>query len=225
MLEAVLDGLAEAGWIIFPLLAASLLGWYLVFRRYFALSGLHWKGYRAWRSRLEGKDWERAVLGLKRSQRRSAAGQALMAVFAGRAGGRREMEDRLDETMKFLVPELEKSLSTLAILAGAAPLTGLLGTVDGIIGTFKVISVFGTGNAGLMSGSISEALLATQNGLLCAFPLMIMQVLLSNKAEAAERDALAAGRTLINRISGDLPGGGPRPEPAPTATPAMGWAA
>lgn len=201
MLEAVLEGLAEAGWVLYPLVAASLIGWYLVFRRWIALAFLYWPGYRAWQSRLAGRDWERAVHALKRRQRRSAAGQALLAVFAEREGDRRDMENRLDEVMKGLIPELERGLSTLAILAAAAPLMGLLGTVDGIIGTFRVISVFGTGNASLMSDSISEALRATQNGLLCAFPLMIMQVLLANRADAIERDARSAGAALINRLS------------------------
>ena len=124
MLEAVLEGLAEAGWVLYPLVAASLIGWYLVFSRWIALASLYWPGYRAWQSRLAGRDWERAVHALTRRQRRTAAGQALMAVFAEREGDRRDMENRLDEVMKSLIPELERDLSTLAILAAAAPLAG-----------------------------------------------------------------------------------------------------
>jgi biopolymer transport protein ExbB len=100
--------------------------------------------------------------------------------------------------MKFRIPELEKSLSTLAILASAAPLMGLLGTVAGIVRTFQVISAFGTGNQAMMSDSIAESLMATQNGLLVAFPLLLMHVWLSAKAEAIEKTALAEAQTLIN---------------------------
>jgi biopolymer transport protein ExbB len=202
MLEAVWEGLTDAGWILIPLVLASFIGWYLVFRRYFALSGLHWNGYSRWKNQLTAKNWESAIVNLGFHERRTAVGQALFAVFSAREGTRSDMENQLDEVMKYVIPELEKNLSTLAVLAAAAPLTGLLGTVDGIIHTFKVISVFGTGNTALMSDSISEALLATQNGLLCAFPLMIMQVLLSNRADSIERDAQAAGSALINTIAG-----------------------
>ncbi len=202
MLEAIREGLTDAGWILIPLVLASFFGWYLVFRRYFVLTGMQWSGYRVWKRSLEEKNWESSITRLSHRDRRSAAGQALFAVFSAREGTRKDMENRLDEVMKRIIPELEKNLSTLAVLAAAAPLMGLLGTVDGIIHTFKVISVFGTGNTALMSDSISEALLATQNGLLCAFPLMVMQVLLANRADAIEREAQAAGATLINKIAG-----------------------
>lgn len=226
MFEAIFEGLAHAGWVMVPLLAASLVGWYLAARRWLALSALDWKGYSKWRAGLDRSNWEKSMPDLGKRARATAAGRALLAVYESRRSDREEMENRLDEVMKFTLPELDRHLSTLAILAAAAPLIGLLGTVDGIIGTFKVISIFGTGNAALMSASISEALLATQNGLLCAFPLMLMQVYLTNKAERIERDALAAGATLINRISGRDPSGG-RPAPAfrvPTpASPSFGW--
>lgn len=205
MLEYVLEGLKEAGWIIYPLMFASVLGWYLVFRKLFSLAFLNWPGYRLWQERLRKVDWENDFLKMNPKFRRTAVGQTLTAVYSARHNGMKDMQNKLDETMKSLIPDLDSSSSTLAILAAAAPLTGLLGTVDGIIHTFKIISIFGTGNTALMSDSISEALLATQNGLLCAFPLMIMQVLLANKASSIEKEALAAGSALMNRIEGGTP--------------------
>jgi hypothetical protein len=56
------------------------------------------------------------------------------------------------------------------VLAAVAPLLGLLGTVTGMIATFDVLAVFGTGNAKAMAGGISEALITTQTGLLVALP-------------------------------------------------------
>jgi len=84
---------------------------------------------------------------------------------------------------------------------------GLLGTVSGIVRTFQVISAFGTGNQALMSDSIAESLMATQNSLLVAFPLLLMHVYLSSRAEAIEQRALAAAHALINR---NVPAGLPR---------------
>lgn len=202
MYETILDGLVQAGWVIYPLIGASLIGWFMAFHRLLGLHVLEWRGYQGWSARLARDDWERAVEGLTRRERKTAAGQALAGIFGVRSLGREAMEAKLDEVMKFQIPELEKFLSTLAILASAAPLVGLLGTVAGIINTFKVISAFGTGNTALMSDSIAESLMATQNGLLVAFPLMLMQVYLSSKAEAIEKRALASAHALINRCAG-----------------------
>ena len=58
-----------------------------------------------------------------------------------------------------------------------APLLGLLGTVTGMIGTFGLITEHGTGDARLLSGGISEALLTTQFGLMVAIPVSWLTVL------------------------------------------------
>jgi biopolymer transport protein ExbB len=201
MFEHVLEGLIKAGWVLVPLVLASLAGWFIVLHRLFGLSRADWKGAALWRRRLAAKDWEAWLDQAKWPARRTVAGDALSAVYFARMGGREAMEACLDEVMKFRVPELEQSLSTLAILASAAPLMGLLGTVTGIVRTFQVISAFGTGNQALMSDSIAESLMATQNGLLVAFPLLLMHVYLSSKAESIEKGALAAARSLINRCA------------------------
>jgi biopolymer transport protein ExbB len=199
MFETILEGLIKAGWVLIPLMMASLGGWFIVFHRALALGRMEWGGLAEWRKRVASGDWEAFLLKMTPRDRRTVAGNALASVYAARRGGREAMEAHLDEVMKFRVPELEKNLSTLAILASAAPLMGLLGTVAGIVRTFQVISAFGTGNQALMSDSIAESLMATQNGLLVAFPLLLMHVWLSAKAETIEKGALAAARSLINR--------------------------
>jgi len=67
-------------------------------------------------------------------------------------------------------PRLWRHIETILVLAAAAPLLGLLGTVTGMIDTFQVICMFGTGNAQSMASGISEALVTTQTGLLVAIP-------------------------------------------------------
>ena len=57
--------------------------------------------------------------------------------------------------LKELSP-IRRSLLLMRTCVGAAPLLGLLGTVTGIISTFKLITVFGTGDVKTLSGGISE---------------------------------------------------------------------
>lgn len=70
-------------------------------------------------------------------------------------------------------PRLERFLPILATTAAVAPLMGLLGTVVGMIKTFTLIEVFGTGDAKSLSSGISEALVTTELGLIVAIPALI----------------------------------------------------
>jgi len=63
---------------------------------------------------------------------------------------------------------LRHYLMPIQTLIVALPMLGLLGTVDGMIQTFDVLTVFGTGNARGMAGGISVALITTMGGLLAA---------------------------------------------------------
>ncbi len=68
------------------------------------------------------------------------------------------------------VQDLYRHLPTIMVLAAVAPLLGLLGTVTGMVETFRVIGMYGTGNAQAMASGIKEALITTQAGLLVAIP-------------------------------------------------------
>jgi biopolymer transport protein ExbB/TolQ len=74
----------------------------------------------------------------------------------------------------FGIIPVHKSLHMSGIMAKVAPLLGLLGTVTGMVQTFKVITIFGNQNPMLMADGISEALITTQSGLIIAFPLLLL---------------------------------------------------
>lgn len=75
----------------------------------------------------------------------------------------------------------ERRLPLLAVIATAAPLMGLLGTVVGMVKTFALITVFGTGNAGKLSSGISEVLVATEIGLAVAIPTLVAHGFLAHR--------------------------------------------
>ncbi len=84
------------------------------------------------------------------------------------------LELHLDEAITRETPALERGLSTLRVLTVVAPLLGLLGTVTGMIETFQMITLFGTGDPKIMAGGIAEALVTTMLGLLVAIPLTLL---------------------------------------------------
>jgi biopolymer transport protein ExbB len=94
------------------------------------------------------------------------------------------LELKLDEAIMRVTPPLERGNSTLKVLVGVAPLLGLLGTVTGMIVTFQSITLFGTGDPKLMAGGISQALVTTVEGLVCAIPLLLLHNYISGKSKA-----------------------------------------
>ena len=94
---------------------------------------------------------------------------------------------RIDEAFQHVIiseiPNLERFLATLAVFAAICPLLGLLGTVSGMIKTFDVITVFGTGQHGMLSQGISEALVTTQVGLVLAIPILLAHAMLSRRSK------------------------------------------
>jgi biopolymer transport protein ExbB len=117
---------------------------------------------------------------------------------------------KLDEAILNELPRLESGLSTLTLLAAVAPMLGLLGTVTGMIKTFQVITLFGSGDPRLMSSGISEALVTTVEGLVTAIPILLVHSMLSLKSEklAHVLDVQSAGliATFIESGSRASPG-------------------
>ena len=64
---------------------------------------------------------------------------------------------------------------SLAVIAGLAPLLGLLGTMIGMIESFKLVEQYGDeGGASMLAGSISKALITTAVGLIIAIPSLAL---------------------------------------------------
>lgn len=98
------------------------------------------------------------------------------------------------------VPQLNKNMNTLAVLAAVAPLMGLLGTVSGMIGLFKVITLYGTGDPRIMAGGISEALITTQTGLTIAIPILLLHNFIQNRNSALHVDMEKSAIKVLNRL-------------------------
>jgi biopolymer transport protein ExbB len=93
------------------------------------------------------------------------------------------LELKLSEQILKEIPNLEKMLGGLKIIAAVAPLMGLLGTVTGMIITFQAITIFGAGDPKAMAGGISGALITTVLGLLVAIPTVLMHTMVSARSK------------------------------------------
>ena len=118
-----------------------------------------------------------AVNGQKRKAQASksnALGRIMQAYEGSKDRDSEVVELKLDEAILRESPKFEFGLTILKLLAGIAPLLGLLGTVTGMIQTFQAMMIYGTGDPQLMAGGISEALITTMLGLVAAIPLLVL---------------------------------------------------
>ena len=110
-----------------------------------------------------------------------------------------EFRDYMQVRMMKSVRYMEQGNHIVSVMAAAAPLLGLLGTVTGMVSTFEVITLYGNQNPVLMADGISEALISTQSGLLIAFPLTLLKQRLDERIEILKQE-MELGATVIDNF-------------------------
>ncbi|GAB1265154.1 MotA/TolQ/ExbB proton channel family protein [Aurantivibrio infirmus] len=103
----------------------------------------------------------------------SELGKVLAAGLSNSRSGREVMKDSIQEAANQVIHDMERYLGAMGTIAAITPLMGLLGTVFGMIKVFSEIMLEGTGNAGVLAGGISQALITTAAGLVVAIPAMV----------------------------------------------------
>ena len=172
--------LSQGGLVMIPLILCSLTMWTLILDRMFYFYTLESRDIEL--SRLT------TVLREKRVPvNRDGLKAHLVRYYLAHRTGDPFVDKRiLEECAMSMDPKLTRFLAIIAVLAAVSPLFGLLGTVTGMITTFDVITLFGTGNARAMAGGISEALVTTQSGLMVSIPGLLMSVLLFRRSARAQ---------------------------------------
>jgi biopolymer transport protein ExbB len=105
-------------------------------------------------------------------------------------------DDRLFSSLLSNKHKLEYWLGAVAITAAVSPLLGLLGTVSGMIETFKLMTLFGAGDPAAVSGGISQALVTTELGLVVAIPALLLHALLSRRVKTYYGELESCGVNL-----------------------------
>jgi biopolymer transport protein ExbB len=162
LLESLQGLLEQGGGVLGAIFALSVLMWTLILERYWYIHVSHPRRVRR-----------------------------VVAQWTGRSDhvswyARRIREGLIAE----VTGALERFLLPIETLTAVLPLLGLLGTVTGMIRTFDVITLFGTGNARGLAAGISEALITTTAGLVTAISGLYFSAHLRQRANA-ERHRLA----------------------------------
>lgn len=170
MLELIKAG----GLLMWPILACSVISLAIIIERFWSL-----QEQRIAPKHLVAQVWQWAKVGHLDNKRiqnlriSSPLGRILAAGLVNRSHEREVMKESIEEVGRQIAHSLERFLTTLGTIASISPLLGLLGTVIGMIKVFAVITTHGVGDASILAGGISEALLTTAAGLSVAIPTLM----------------------------------------------------
>ena len=170
----VLELVQSGGWLMVPILLCSVVAAAICVERFWTLQ----------RSRITPRDLLAEVWSMLKNEEldpqklrdvraASPLGRVFASGLANTKRGRDIMKEAMVEAAGQVNHELERYLTALGIIASVSPLLGLLGTVVGMIKVFTALMLEGAGNANVLAGGISQALITTAAGLAVAIPALI----------------------------------------------------
>ena len=192
------------GWLMVPILLCSVISAAICVERFWTLRATQivpknllvqvWNWIRS--NEMDNKK-------LRELRAGSPLGQILAAGISNHKRGREQMKESIEEVAGHVVHEMERYLNTLGTVAAVTPLLGLLGTVIGMIKVFTAIKLEGTGNAAVLAGGISEALITPAAGLSVAIPSLFFFRFFQRRVDelviTMEQEALK----LVEVLNGD----------------------
>lgn len=165
------------GWVMWPIAGVSLAIAYLAWDRVTYV-------WRATRVAPGLASWVQSS-GAVSLMQNTALDRILAYTFTGPADGRYR---RFREAAAIEAEAVGEYLGFLGALVVAAPLLGLLGTVNGMIEAFNTLQTLGTSSPQALSAGISQALFTTQAGLIVALPGMYAHRWLKRRERAFEQE-------------------------------------
>src|SRR6266852_1530841 len=114
-----------------------------------------------------------------------------------------EVQAAMDEAALREIPRIAKNTGYLALLANLSMLSGLLGTVSGLIVSFGAVSgesVDPSQKARILAEGISEAMNCTAFGLMVAIMALIAFAVLNGKTQTLEDDINESSVQVLNLV-------------------------
>ncbi|MCL4104659.1 UNVERIFIED_CONTAM: hypothetical protein GTU68_004613 [Idotea baltica] len=196
--SSLLDHIKKGGFWIFPILLLGLIATIAAIAKWIQLSRIRDVRPAIVERILKNPDEaENEIAGIRHPVR-----EVLARGIELRDQSRDDLEEALYEKYLGAQPSLQKGLALIAIASATAPLLGLLGTVTGMIHTFKLIDIFGTGDAKSLASGISEALITTKFGLIVAIPALIIHALLRRKVQGIKATMEMISLAFLNGLKG-----------------------
>ena len=119
--------------------------------------------------------------------------------------GEEAVEKALDQTGTIEMATLEKNMTWISLSIAVAPMLGFLGTVVGMVSAFDKIAEASDIDASLVAEGISQALLTTAFGLICAVVLQMLQnaviYIIDNQILSMQRSSMMLVKSISKKNS------------------------
>ncbi|GAB3813695.1 MotA/TolQ/ExbB proton channel family protein [Pontibacter rugosus] len=163
------------GWFMIPLALLSLVAIYIFVERYLTLKKAA-QNPEGFNDRIKSMVLAGDINGAKMlcAQTNTPVSRMISKGISRIGNPLKNIETSIENVGKIEISRLEKNLSALATIAGAAPMLGFLGTVTGMIGAFIAIAqAEGSVSPKLLSSGIYEAMVTTATGLIIGLPAYV----------------------------------------------------
>lgn len=199
MLEIIKSG----GWLMLPIIFCSVISLAITIERFWTLRSAMIAPANLLATVWEWiKNNELTAERMRNLRTSTPLGQILAAGLSNSKYGREIMKESLEEAGSHVVHDMERYLSTLGTIAVITPLLGLLGTVIGMIKVFAILNA-DAGNANLLAGGISEALITTAAGLSVAIPTVMFHRMFQRRIEELVVNMEQEAVKLVDVFHGD----------------------
>ncbi len=208
MLSSIAVAFEKGGFWMWPILMVQLVSLAILIERTYALYFKNKVNQSEFVNEFED-NIRRGELDsvMARAQATTATMPVSKAILAGTKaaknfGGKDEIQGKMDEVLLFENSVVERRIGFLSMLGNVATLTGLLGTITGMIKSFSAVaSAVPAEKATLLAAGISEAMNATAYGLITAIPALVMYAVLQNRANHIVEDLNRSALKVFNWLS------------------------
>ena len=220
LIGSIVEFFREGGAFMFPILLILAIGTAIILERIRFLAGIQTDATVLWakvQTAIRGQQWDDAIrqcqgskaaltrmlfAGIQKAQSlRRMPGEAVKTV-ADLQESREELENAIEESMLDIMPEMERRTHYLPVLANVATLLGLLGTIMGLIQSFKAVSLADPSQkAALLAQGIAVAMNTTAFGLIVAIPMMLIYAYLQARTIKIVDHLDAYSVKLINLLT------------------------
>ena len=191
----------RGGLVMYPLLLCSILVMAIAFERFFVFrTNLTDSEYimTGINEKIAGGKWQEAKAFCAGSNNIIAK---VLEAGLGYQNDVNSMREAFEEKTLLEASYLRKNLSYLDVIVTMAPLLGLLGTVVGMIGSFKVLDTEGH-NPAVITGGVGEALVATAAGLCVAVLALCVYTYFCHKLDYLITDIENACISVVSKARG-----------------------
>ena len=205
-MSAVLDFIKNGGVMMYPLILCSIVLIAIIIERFITLK----------KASKDGEALMEQVRAAYKGPEDMAKTIAICQEFGGPVGrmfargvknAKRDadaIEMAMEQEASNELPALEQYLPLIKTIVNIAPLLGLLGTIAGMIASFRAASKSGLSNPTQVLGGISEALISTATGITLAIVGFIFFNYFSQLSKRIVEDMEYYGAELVNHITGRI---------------------